>query len=354
MEKWQQELADRIDSPEDLKREFNLSDEEIKKLGGVLSNFNLGITKHYFSLINFSNPDDPIKKMIFPSEKELVFRPGDMDDPLGDIKNSPVKGITHRYPDRCLLYPTYVCASYCRYCFRREFVGTPINQLNKTEMDAAINYIKEHKEIREVILTGGDTLILNDKVLESILTRLKEIDHIDFLRIHTKVPVFLPSRITDSLVSILKKADPIYVVTHFCHPNEIDKEASEACKKMVNNGIPVLNQAVLLRGVNDTLEIQKEFLRKLVKIKVKPYYLHHCDLAKGVTHFRTSIEKGIEIMKGLRGFVSGLCIPTYMLDIPGGYGKTPINYNYLRKIKDGVWEVENYRGEKFIYEEILE
>jgi len=296
-------------------------------------------------LIDKKNPNCPIRKQAIPSSNELISRAEELIDPLGDIKRSPIKGVTHRYPDRVLFYPTYQCAMYCRHCFRRRVVGQSDQTLTPAEVDRAISYIAKHKRIREVILTGGDPLFLRDEYLQDLLLRLKDIEHLFWIRIHTRVFVTLPSRITKNLVKILKQAKPLYIVTHANHPKEITPEFKKAVERISNAGITMLNQSVLLKGINNNLRTMKNLFYELLKAGVKPYYLHQCDLAEGVSHFRTDVQSGIDLLRQLRGFVSGLCVPFYMIDTPNGYGKVPVSHNYVRSYQNKVLQLETFKGD---------
>jgi len=344
MQRWQKEIASAITTVEELSKKIKLTQKEIEDIKKVTGKFRMRITPYYLSLIDKNNPNCPIKKQAVPSINELCVRNEELIDPLGDEKRSPIKGITHRYPDRLLIYPTYCCASYCRHCFRRRIVGQVDKILTPKEMDKAINYIKKHKEVKEVVLTGGDPLILPDEKIGDLLRRLKKIKHLRWLRIHTRVFVTLPYRITPGLVKILKSVKPLYIVTHVNHPKEITPQFKKAVEMVAQAGIPIFDQSVLLKGINDNLETLKELFYKLLEAGVKPYYLHQCDLAQGISHFRTSVKTGIEILRKMRGFVTGLAIPFYMIDTPGGYGKVPVSYNFVKSYKNKVIKLETFKG----------
>lgn len=279
--------------------------------------------------------DDPVAKQFVPTGAELVTTPEERADPIGDDPFTPVKGITHRYPDRLLLKPTHLCPVYCRFCFRREVVGPGEGMLSPAELDAALDYIRAHPEVWEVILTGGDPFIISPAKLRPILAALDSIEHVRVIRFHTRVPVVDPERVTDELVAVLGTPTPVWVVVHTNHSQEIGPSAQAALRRLSSGGIPLLSQTVLLKGVNDTPEALEELFRTLVANRVKPYYLHHGDLAQGTGHFRTSIDAGQELLRQLRGRVSGTCQPTYVLDIPGGHGKVPIGPSYLRDDGEG-------------------
>jgi lysine 2,3-aminomutase len=296
----------------------------------VVEQFALRITPHVARQL--SNP--AIARQYIPSTDELVITPEELADPIGDEAHTPVKGVTHRYADRVLLKPTHTCAVYCRFCFRREAVGQAEQALTAGEMQAALGYIDDDPEIWEVILSGGDPLVLSDRRLADIVQSLSAMDHVQVLRLHTRVPVAEPSRITPELVAALKSRLATYVVIHVNHADEITPDVKRALALLADGGIPLLSQTVLLRAVNDSAEVLTKLMRTLVANRVKPYYLHQTDLAKGTGHFRVPISEGQELMREMRGPVSGLCQPTYVLDIPGGYGKVPIGPGYL--VESGV------------------
>ena len=296
------------------------------ELRPVAERFSISITQPLVELIDRDDAEDPLALQFVPDARELEDDPLAVPDPIGDHEHSPVKGIIHRYPDRLLLLPVRVCAVYCRFCFRRETVGA--NQaaaLSQTELDAALDYIRNHKEIWEVILSGGDPLMLSPRRLTELLKELSGIEHVQVVRIHTRMPVADPSRITAALVNSLRIAKPVYVLVHTNHPRELTTECLEACALLIDSGISLLSQSVLLKGVNDDADTLEQLFRKLVENRIKPYYLHHCDRAAGTAHFRTSIKTGQVLMQQLRGRLSGLCLPEYVLDIPGGHGKVPIS-----------------------------
>jgi lysine 2,3-aminomutase len=314
----------------------------------VTENFAMAVTSAMLELIDVTEVDDPIRRQFVPTMRELVMLAEERADPIGDEPHEAVDGVVHRYPDRALLKAIHVCPVYCRFCFRREKVGPGSETLSETQLEAAFVYIRSHPEIWEVILTGGDPLILKPRRLGSIVAGLDAIPTVEVIRIHTRVPVVAPARVTDELVTSLKVSKPVYVVLHCNHPRELTEEAVAACGRLVDAGIPMLNQSVLLRGVNDDKPTMEALLRALVRARVKPYYLHHGDLALGTSHFRTTIEEGQALMRELRGRVSGICQPTYVLDIPGGYGKVPIGPNYLAREGDR-WRVEDIHGDVHLY-----
>ena len=321
----------------------------------VAKRYALAITPAIADLIDPSNPDDPIARQFIPDERELQATPQERADPIGDNAHSPVEGIVHRYPDRVLLKLVHVCAIYCRFCFRREMVGPQQSHaLSAAALERSLDYIRDHPEIWEVILTGGDPLVLSPRRLKDVVRRLAAIDHVKIHRLHTRVPVADPERVTSALVRALKATEKAtYVVVHVNHPRELTPQARAACARFIDAGIPVLSQSVLLRGVNDDTQTLGELMRALVECRIKPYYLHHGDLAPGTAHLRTTVEVGQDLMRGLRGHYSGLCQPAYVLDIPGGHGKSPIGPNYLRSADNpsapGAYEVEDFHGRRHNY-----
>ncbi|MBA2747452.1 MAG: lysine-2,3-aminomutase-like protein [Tatlockia sp.] len=336
-----QELVDENLIPADQQR-------VIEKVNSV---FSIAIPPTLVRLINSTN-NDAIKRQFIPSPKETEVLPEEMSDPIGDVSHTPVKGITHRYFDRLLLKPVHLCPVYCRFCFRREFVGKGHESLRANELDDALNYIANHEEVWEVIISGGDPLILSDSKLNRIMQSLHKIPHIEIIRIHTRYPVAEPERITEKMVKGLLGQSAIYIVLHCNHPDELTEETLAACSKFTDNGIVVLSQTVLLKGVNDEAEILEKLFRKLVKNRIKPYYLHHLDLAQGTNHFRVSIKRGQELMKQIRGRLSGLCQPQYVIDIPGGYGKVPIGPDYVEETADSEYIIEDIHNQKHFYKDL--
>ncbi|MCK9235800.1 MAG: lysine 2,3-aminomutase [Acholeplasmataceae bacterium] len=275
----------------------------------------------------------------------------DLYDPLAEDDDSPVPGLTHRYPDRVLFLITDMCSMYCRHCTRRRFAGQEDKSMSKKRIDEAIEYIKNHPEVRDVLLSGGDALLVSDQHLEDIISRLRAIDHVEIIRLGTRTPVVLPQRITDNFVQMIKKYHPVWINTHFNHSDEITIESKRACEKMADAGIPLGNQSVLLKGVNDSLKIMKELVHKLVMMRVRPYYIYQCDLSLGIEHFRTPVAKGIEIIEGLRGHTSGFCVPTFVVDAPGGGGKIPVSPNYVISQGPNKTVLRNYEGVISVYTE---
>jgi lysine 2,3-aminomutase len=327
--------------------------DRLAALGEVAARYAVAITPAITGLIDAADPADPIARQFVPDVAELDRRPEETGDPIGDDAHSPIEGIVHRYPDRVLLKPVHVCAAYCRFCFRRERVGPGIaSTLSPQALDAALGYIAAHPEIWEVILTGGDPLVLSARRLNPIVERVAAIDHVAVIRVHTRVPCVAPERITRALVRALKaKNKATYVVLHANHPRELTPAARAACARLIDAGIPMLSQSVLLRGVNDDAATLAELMRGFVAARIKPYYLHHGDLAPGSGHLRTTIAEGQALMRALRGRHSGLCQPSYVLDIPGGHGKSPIGPNYIVPDAAGgnSYRVEDFRGTQHCY-----
>jgi len=325
-------------------------DEKRAALERVAARYAVAITPAMAEMIEIADPNDPIARQFVPDPAELEVRPEESADPIGDDAHSPVPGVVHRYPDRALLKLTTVCAVYCRFCFRREMIGPGAKPLTPRQLDAALGYIATHPEVWEVILTGGDPLLLSPRRLKHIVRRLGAIEHVKVIRVHTRIPVVEPSRITGELVRALKaEGKATYVVLHANHARELTEAAREACARLIDAGIPMLSQSVLLAGVNDDAVALGALMRALVESRIKPYYLHHADLAPGTAHLRTSIERGQDLMRQLRGRLSGLCQPEYVLDIPGGHGKSPIGPNYLSRDAAGRISVEDYNGARHCY-----
>lgn len=341
---WQWQLKNRITTLEKLKKYIPLTLEEEEGVRQCLGTLRMAITPYYLSLIDPEDPLDPIRKQAIPTALELHKSSSDLEDPLHEDSDSPVPGLTHRYPDRVLLLITDKCSMYCRHCTRRRFAGHHDKALTLHQIDKAIEYIAETPEVRDVLLSGGDALLVSDETLEYIIKKLREIPHVEIIRIGTRAPVVMPQRITDDLVNMLKKYHPIWVNVHFNHPSEITPESAAACAKLADAGIPLGNQSVLLRGVNDCVHVMRTLVHELVKIRVRPYYIYQCDLSFGLEHFRTPVAKGIEIIEGLRGHTSGFCVPTFVVDGPNGGGKIPVMPNYV--ISQGTNKVvlRNFEG----------
>lgn len=331
---------------------IKFSYEERRKLELTLRKFPMSITPYYLSLIDVEDYKyDPIFKQSFPSPLELWVSKYEMEDPLAEEKDSPAPGITHRYPDRVLFHISNICSMYCRHCTRKRKVGDTDYIPGRSEIARGLEYIKHNPGIRDVLLSGGDPFMLSDSYLDWILTELGNIPHVQVIRIGTRMPVVLPYRITDDLVAMLKKHHPLWINTHFNHPREITTSSKEALKKIADAGIPLGNQSVLLAGVNDCPRIMKALVHKLVENRVRPYYLYQCDLSEGLSHFRTPVGKGIEIMESLIGHTSGFAVPTYVIDAPGGGGKIPILPNYLISLSTNKVVLRNYEGVITTYKE---
>ncbi len=344
MELWQQMIRDSIHTVDQLVEKFKLDRKVAEELDEF---FQARINPYYLSLIRY--PGDPIWLQCVPDVKELEDLEG-YEDPLQEDAMSPVPNITHRYPDRVLFLTTSQCGMYCRFCTRKRKVGNS-DKISMRQLESAFKYLEEHTEVRDVIMSGGDPLMLTDTMLEKIIKRIRQIPHIEIIRIGTKMPCVLPHRITPRLVEMLKKYHPIYINTHFNHPWEITPESTKACQMLVDAGFPVNNQAVLMKGVNDDPEVLKELFLKLLKIRVRPYYLFMADETRGANHFRTSLDKGLEIMFALRGNISGLAIPHFVIDAPGGGGKIPVLPDYILHRDEEKIVMRNYQNKIFVYRE---
>jgi len=342
---WRWQVANVISDTETLGRVIALGDGEKAELDRCLERFRMAITPYYAALMDNSDPLCSVRLQSVPSAAELADCEADLADPLFEDVDSPVAGLTHRYPDRVLFLVTNRCSMYCRHCTRRRLVGLEDQPLSPSQISGCIDYIAAHPEVRDVLLSGGDPLMLSDSRLESILARLRQIEHVEIIRIGTRMPVVLPMRITPELVEMLRAYQPIYVNTHFNHYKEITDEASEACQMLADAGFPLGNQSVLLRDVNDCPRIMKKLVQELLAIRVKPYYLYQCDMSQGIGHFRTSVARGMEIIENLRGHTSGLAVPTFVVDAPGGGGKIPVMPNYLLSYSDKRIILRNYEGE---------
>ncbi len=331
---------------------ITFTDKEKKLFKSTQDKFPLSITPYYLSLIKKNNYQyDPIFKQSFLDNRELILSSQEMSDPLSEDHDSPVPGITHRYPDRVLFLVSNVCAMYCRFCTRKRKVGDTDHIPSKSHIQLGLDYIKNTPEIRDVLLSGGDPLLLSDEYLDWILTELRKIPHVEVIRIGSRIPVVLPYRVTDELVNTLKKHSPVWLNTHFNHPREITDSAKEAINKLANAGIPLGNQTVLLADVNDCPRIIKKLMHELVRNRIRPYYLYQCDLSEGLSHFRTPVGKGIEIMESLIGHTSGFAVPTYVIDAPGGGGKIPVMPNYLISWSTNKVILRNYEGVITSYQE---
>jgi lysine 2,3-aminomutase len=346
---WKWQLAHRFTSTEALGRVLPLTGEDKADIEKCLEIFRMAVTPYYASLIDPGDPEDPIRKQCVPSIEETFPCAEDRSDPLCEERDSPVPHIVHRYPDRVLFIVTYRCSTYCRHCTRRRAVGEEDRIITEKNLQTALSYIRSHPEIRDVLISGGDPLVMATEKLEHIVASIRAVPHVDIIRIGTRVPVVLPMRVTEELTGMLKKYQPIWINTHFNHPRELTDEAARACAAIVDAGIPLGNQSVLLRGVNDDPEVMKKLLLGLVHMRVRPYYLYQCDLSRGISHFRTDVDTGVAILHALTGTISGYAVPKFVIDAPGGGGKIPINYNYVISKDDREVVMENYRGDVYRY-----
>jgi lysine 2,3-aminomutase len=346
---WKWQFRNRITRVEQLVKFIPLSTEEQTQLRLVTMRYPLSVTPYYLSLINPDDPDDPIRKQAIPSPMEMTMGSMGLEDPLDEKGDTVVPGLLHRYPDRVLLVLTDICPMFCRHCTRKRewrnggWVRPP------AEVEAMLNYIRQHEAIRDVIISGGDPLTLSTRHLESVISRIRKIKHVEIIRIGTRFPVVLPQRIDDELCTMLAKYGPIWLNTHFNHVREITPEAAEACDRLLRSGVPVNNQSVLLRGINDSVEAQTRLCHALLKIKVRPYYLFQCDEVQGTEHLRTPVETGIKIIEGMRGHTSGLAIPTFMIDLPQGGGKVPLQPDYILAQTEDELVLRNYEKHVFHY-----
>ncbi len=345
---WKWQFRNRITTVEELSTAIPLSAREKTQLKLVTTNYPLSVTPYYLSLINVYDPQDPVRKQAIPSVKEITLGGLGFEDPLGERRDSVVPGLVHRYPDRALMVLTDICPMFCRHCTRKRewhnggWVRTPV------EIKTMLDYIRRHKNLRDIILSGGDPLTLSTRRLEDVISKLRQIDHVEIIRIGTRFPVVLPHRIDNELCDMLSKYGPIWLNTQFNHPNEITSESEAACNRLLRAGIPVNNQTVLLRGINDSVETQIRLCNGLLKIKVRPYYLFQCDEVRGTEHLRTPVETGIKIIDGMRGRTSGLAIPTFVIDLPDGGGKVPLQPNYVLTQTKEELVLRNYQG-RFVW-----
>ncbi len=351
---WKWQVKNRIETLEDLKKYVKLTAEEEEGVRKTLSTLRMAITPYYLSLIDPNAPHDPVRRQCIPTALETHQAAADLLDPLHEDEDSPTPGLTHRYPDRVLFLITDMCSMYCRHCTRRRFAGQTDNECGPDRIEKALEYIEKTPTVRDVLLSGGDALMVSDKKLEYIISRLRQIPHVEIVRLGTRTPVVCPQRITPELCDMLKKYHPVWINTHFNHPNEVTAESRRACEMLANAGIPLGNQSVLLRGVNDCVHVMKNLVHELVKMRVRPYYIYQCDLSMGLEHFRTPVSKGIEIIEGLRGHTSGFCIPTFVVDAPGGGGKTPVMPQYVISQAPGKVVLRNFEGVITTYTEPTE
>jgi lysine 2,3-aminomutase len=346
---WRWQIRHRIRTPEQFSTMLNLSDAEGNALldGGTM--LPVGVTPYYMSLIDPDDPLQPLRKTVVPTTAEFTRMPGESDDPLGEDRHSPVPGLVHRYPDRVLLLPLDFCSTYCRYCTRSRVVGHGEIVPNEARLDTIFDYLEQATEVRDVLISGGDPLALSDDRLDNILSRLRAIPHIEFVRIGTKMPAVLPQRITPQLCEVLRRYHPLWMSLHFVHPDECTPESAEACGRLADAGIPLGSQTVLLQGVNDSVETMKQLVHKLLMMRVRPYYLYQCDPISGSSHFRTPVSKGLEIVAGLRGHTTGYAVPTYVIDAPGGGGKIPLQPDSIVGRDGDYLLLRNFEGKTFRY-----
>jgi lysine 2,3-aminomutase len=346
---WKWQFRNRITRVEQIAQLIPLSTEEQAQLKLVTMRYPLSVTPYYLSLINLDDPDDPIRKQAIPSPMEMTMGSMGSEDPLDEKKDTMVPGLVHRYPDRVLLVLTDICPTLCRHCTRKREWHNGGWVRSAAEVEAMLDYIRQHKTVRDIIISGGDPLTLSTRHLETIISRLREIKHVEIIRIGTRFPVVLPQRIDSELCSMLAKYSPIWLNTHFNHVREITPEAAKACDRLLRSGVPINNQSVLLRGINDSVEAQTKLCHGLLKIKVRPYYLFQCDEVQGTEHLRAPVETGIKIIEGMRGHTSGLAIPTFVIDLPQGGGKVPLQPNYVLAQTEDELVLRNYEERVFHY-----
>ncbi|MCM8757645.1 MAG: lysine 2,3-aminomutase [Candidatus Omnitrophica bacterium] len=349
-EDWHWQMKNRIFTKEVLSKFIRLSPEEEKGIEKASGRLKMAITPYWASLIDPDDPRCPLRRQAVPTIYETIIGPHEMVDPCAEDRDMPTPGLVHRYPDRVLFLATEQCAMYCRHCTRRRRVGEDKEfQDIKSRLEKAIDYVKSNRKIRDVLISGGDPLVLEDDILEEIIKGFKSVPNVEFLRIGTRIPVSLPQRITPKLINMLKKYSPIWMSLHFNHPKEITKRCKIACEMLADAGIPLGSQTVLLKGINDRPYIMKKLMHELLKIRVRPYYIYQCDPVKGTSHFRTPVAVGINIMEKLRGHTSGYAVPTYVIDGPGGGGKIPVAPNYIISQAKGKYVLRNYKGKIYTY-----
>lgn len=346
---WGWQLKNRVTSLAQLDELMTLTPDERAGCEYAEHKLSVAITPYFFNLIDRDDPDCPIRRQVIPRSDESIVSAEERLDSLGEDEHSPVPGLVHRYPDRVLFLVTDRCAAYCRYCTRSRLVSNAQDYNFHPEFERGMRYIEEHPEIRDVLLSGGDPLLLSDRKLDHLLGRLRAIKHVEFIRIGTRIPVFLPQRITPGLCEVLKKHGPIWMSIHVNHPKECTEELRAACERLSYAGVPLGNQSVLLKGVNDDADVMKALVHRLLRMRVRPYYLYQCDLITGSAHFRVDVRKGIEIIKALRGHTTGYAVPQYVIDAPGGGGKVPLNPEYVESITDDEVIFRNYEGKRFVY-----
>lgn len=346
---WVWQLQNRIVTATQLKQYMTLTEEENAGCQYADHKLAVAITPYFFNLIDREDADCPIRRQVIPRGEEMITAPEEMLDPVGEEKTMPVEGLVHRYPDRVLFLVTDRCATYCRYCTRSRLVSNAQDYNFHPEMENGLKYIEGHKEVRDVLLSGGDPLLLSDKKLDYLLMRLRAIEHIEFIRIGTRIPIFLPQRITPELCVILKNYGPIWMSIHANHPKECTWEVKEACDQLSFAGVPLGNQSVLLKKINDNVEVMKSLVHRLLMMRVRPYYIYQCDLITGSSHLRSDVQTGIKIIERLRGHTTGYAVPQFVIDAPGGGGKVPINPEYVERITETEVVMRNYEGKRYRY-----
>jgi lysine 2,3-aminomutase len=345
---WRWQMRHRLTKPETFERLLHLTDAERRGLALASGRFSVAVTPQYATLLDPLDPGCPARLQVVPRDEELVVSPGDMTDPCGEDHASPIEGLVHRYPDRVLLLALDTCAAYCRYCTRSRLVSQGELEPLGRRLEAALAYLAEHTEVRDVLLSGGDPLLMSDASLDQLLGRLRALPHLEFLRIGTRIPGFLPQRITPELVAVLRK-HRVWLSVHFCHAMELMPEVAEACDRLADGGIPLGCQTVLLKGVNDSVEALRDLFHGLLRLRVRPYYLYQCDPVLGTGHLRTTIGEGLRLMAELRGHTTGYAVPTYVVDAPGGGGKIPLQQETLLGYDEGVWQLRNWEGRNWSY-----
>jgi lysine 2,3-aminomutase len=346
---WHWQLKNSVSTIQQLSQFIRLSDNEVRPAQEINDTLPIRITPYYLSLLDPDNPEQPLRKSVVPVFDEFIASPGENSDPLSEQHDSPVPNVVHRYPDRVLFLATGFCSTYCRYCTRSHMVAKDKCHIGIKAWEPGLQYIAQHPEIRDVLISGGDPLTMSDLNIEYLLSRLRAIQHVEIIRIGTKVPVVLPQRINRSLVNVLRKYHPLFLSIHFTHPGELTPEVKEACERLANAGIPLGSQTVLLKGVNDSVPVMRDLMHGLLMNRVRPYYLYQCDPILGSAHFRTPIEKGLEIIRGLRGHTSGYAVPQYVVDAPGGGGKIPLLPDYYQGRENGYVILKNYEDKTFSY-----
>lgn len=346
---WKWQVKNSFTSLSQLSGIIALDENEMRPQPRFRDNLPLRITPYYASLLDPYNCNQPLRRTVVPVLDELIASPGEASDPLSEEHHSPVPNLVHRYPDRVLFLVTGFCAAYCRYCTRSHMVAKDKCHIGKKAWGPALDYIRNNPQIRDVLISGGDALTMPDAHIEYLLSSIRAIEHVEMIRIGTKVPVVMPQRITKSLVSILKRYHPLFMSIHFTHPEEISPEVKEACSRLADAGIPLGSQTVLLKGINDNIDVMRSLMQGLLKIRVRPYYLYQCDPIIGSSHFRTSVNKGLEMIEGLRGHTSGYAVPQFVIDAPGGGGKIPLLPDYFQGKENGRISLRNYEGKTFFY-----